>query len=614
MFGGIILSKHRYLLRFRGFTTGGKVLEHLPLRVAVNLTNPEFHSQTQIQREQVQTAGGIFLEYSELSPIQFLEQIAANLSDGPIAVVDQGFVTGQAMMDALVKGHWSVSACVVSPSLQPKHPARVTHKQLVSAGTSEHNVSAATHEMLGFIRIASDAKASAAIQQARDFLANPSRQINVVDLITVALVRAACSIVAIGVTGVCERADNAAELKALQIEASNQDEQEVRTKRALRADDGFYSTFVLRKLSRKVSMFCVKRGWTPNQITITSLILALVVSGFFATGWWPLMIVGAIGVQVSIIIDCADGEVARYTGVSSQFGAWLDAATDRIKEYALYAGLAFGASQNGLNLWPLAMGLMVLQTVRHMSDYNFHAVQVIRETAVTPISLGEPNDVPAASNGSVLDASAALNSNTKIRWVKKVIHMPIGERWLVLSIGAGFNSPSFALWALLVLGIIGLAYTTTGRILRSRNWRHPKSVSGCDVLERQINPGLGVEWFWADGSHPLTGKFAWMAPAVLRLLELGLVLSVAHRYPIAYLWIFAVAFHHYDALYRSLAGYEMPRNIKSQGLGFLGRSLIIIMTALGILVHLDVALILGGIGFTALFVGYASRQWMQQIR
>jgi phosphatidylglycerophosphate synthase len=52
-------------------------------------------------------------------------------------------------------------------------------------------------------------------------------------------------------------------------------------------------------------MFAVKRGWTPNQITLTSLILALVVSGFFATGWWPLMIVGAIGVQVSIIIDCS---------------------------------------------------------------------------------------------------------------------------------------------------------------------------------------------------------------------------------------------------------------------------------------------------------------------
>jgi hypothetical protein len=80
------------------------------------------------------------------------------------------------------------------------------------------------------------------------------------------------------------------------------------------------------------------------------------------------------------------------------------------------------------------------------------------------------------------------------------------------------------------------------------------------------------------------------------------------------LWIFAVAFHHYDALYRSLAGFEMPKDIKTYGLGFLGRSLIIIMTALGILIPLNVALLIGGIGFTLLFVGYASLKWMQQIR
>jgi nitrogen fixation-related uncharacterized protein len=38
------------------------------------------------------------------------------------------------------------------------------------------------------------------------------------------------------------------------------------------------------------------------------------------------------------------------------------------------------------------------------------------------------------------------------------------------------------------------------------------------------------------------------------------------------------------------------------------------MSALGILIPLEVALQIGGIAFTALFVGYASRQWMQQIR
>jgi hypothetical protein len=88
----------------------------------------------------------------------------------------------------------------------------------------------------------------------------------------------------------------------------------------------------------------------------------------------------------------------------------------------------------------------------------------------------------------------------------------------------------------------------------------------------------------------------------------------AQRHPIAYLWIFAVAFHHYDTLYRALAGFEIPANIKSQGLGFLGRSLIIVLAALGFVFSLETTLWLGGIIFSALFVGYASKLWLQEVK
>ncbi|MSW24673.1 MAG: hypothetical protein F2866_03790 [Actinobacteria bacterium] len=583
--------------------------------MVVNLTDPKFADQVEVLRLQVLSAGIELEVLKSQTPTQFLDLMTKYLQTGPVSVIDQCLVTGQAMIDALIKGQWSTSACLVKPSSKPNlmHDARVMHKRVVSAATIEHRVTGATHTMLGFVRVGNDEKSQLAIAQARDYFSDLKHKADFVDLITVALVRAACPVIAISTTGLCDRADSLLELTELRAAVDGQDEQEIRTQRALRAEDGFYSTFVLRKLSRKVSMYAVTRNWTPNQITLTSLVLALIVAGFFATGWWPLMIVGALGVQAAIIIDCADGEVARYTGVSSQRGAWLDAATDRVKEYAIYAGLALGASHHGHDLWPLAMGVMVLQTVRHMGDYNFQAVQVVRETAMLPLSLNVSMDSGVASNGTILDTSAALNANSKIRWVKKVIHFPIGERWLVISICAAFNSPTLALSALLIFGVIGLAYTTIGRILRSRNWKHAQIISGCEILERQITPGLGAEWFWADGSHPMKGKFAWLAPAVLRLLELGLVLAVSQRHPIAFLWIFAVSFHHYDALYRSLAGFEIPANIKTYGLGFLGRSLIIVITSLGFVISLDATLLLGGIAFTALFVGYASKQWMQQI-
>jgi len=91
-------------------------------------------------------------------------------------------------------------------------------------------------------------------------------------------------------------------------------------------------------------------------------------------------------------------------------------------------------------------------------------------------------------------------------------------------------------------------------------------------------------------------------------------LAIAHNYPIAFLWIFAVAFHHYDALYRALAGFEIPANIKSLGLGFLGRSLLVVLAAVGFVISLEMTLLLGGIFFSALFVGYASKQWLEIVK
>ena len=70
-------------------------MEHLPLRVVLNLTDSNFQSQAQILRDQVQAAGGTFISHDNLSAVEFLDQVAGYLNDGPVAVVDQGFVTGQ---------------------------------------------------------------------------------------------------------------------------------------------------------------------------------------------------------------------------------------------------------------------------------------------------------------------------------------------------------------------------------------------------------------------------------------------------------------------------------------------------------------------------------------
>jgi D-alanyl-lipoteichoic acid acyltransferase DltB (MBOAT superfamily) len=54
-----------------------------------------------------------------------------------------------------------------------------------------------------------------------------------------------------------------------------------------------------------------------------------------------------------------------------------------------------------------------------------------------------------------------------VRWIKKMIAFPIGERFAVISITAAFFSAQTVFIVLLVWGGFAAAYVLTGRTLRS---------------------------------------------------------------------------------------------------------------------------------------------------
>lgn len=546
-------------------------------------------------------------------PLEILDAVIAAQMLGPVILVDSRLVTSQAMLDALIRGQWSTNAALVVKGAPTDfaQACRVANKQVLSAASSIHRVTQPSHQLLGLVRVGSGANVRAALRAARDFIETVREPSAMADLIAVILVRAALPISPLEPTGVCERAQ--ANFSELIAKADTQDDEAIRMTRALRSNDGFYSTFVLRKLSARVTKLALQKSWSPNQITLASLAISAVAALMFASGHQVLLAVGALLVQLSIIVDCSDGEVARYTGVSSQLGAWLDAATDRVKEYALYAGLAFGATRNGENFWQIAMALVVLQTVRHLSDYNFVAIRGVRESALVALPLSQSVDDGVTSAGSLMDKSASLNSRQIIYWLKRIIYLPIGERWLVISLGALLGSVSFVFNVLWFAGLFGLAYVTMGRIMRSRRWNHSQEISGCDIVERQIDAGFLMSWFLADGSHPLANRFGWTVPSILRLLELGVIAGVCRYHHIGYLWLFAIAFHHYDTMYRALAGFEFPTPLARLGLGVEVRTALFTLFAVGFVIPFNTALLIGGVYFSLIFVVLASRQWIVQL-
>lgn len=139
------------------------------------------------------------------------------------------------------------------------------------------------------------------------------------------------------------------------------DDEAVRLRSAVKAHDGFFTTFFISPYSRYIARWCARRGLTPNQVTTASLLTALIAAGSAATGTRGGYVAAGLLLLFSFVLDCTDGQLARYSLQYSTMGAWLDATFDRAKEYAYYAGLALGAARGGDDVWALALGAMVLQ-------------------------------------------------------------------------------------------------------------------------------------------------------------------------------------------------------------------------------------------------------------
>ncbi len=537
----------------------------------------------------------------------------------PVVLVAEDLVIADAALAPLTSDPFVPTSVLVRPD--PHGNLRVRHHRVVSAGSSAHRVGSATHVGVGGLVISTRDMGAAitALSDLDGLLADGSLTVDddeLLELCVVALVRAGIGVQAIELVDV-PWFRSPADREAVQRAVAAVSDQRIAQLQANRVDDGFYSTFFVRRLSKPLTRLSLRLGLTPNTITVISFLIGLLAALAFAQGSRLWLIVGAIALQLSLVVDCVDGEVARATRRFSALGAWLDASTDRVKEYAAYAGLATGAVIGGLSAWWVAVVLIVVQTVRHMGDYTFSRVQRLREAHVAPRPLTDPDDGSAGAGGFV-EASARMNRRAGVRWVKKVVHMPIGERWLVLSLGALFFNGYVALLALLVLVVIAFGYTVLGRIVRTLTWRGVTPEAGVALVRSQLDDGLvGAAVAKLLRLRLPTGRWVWVWPSVICGVEMGLVavivLGTAHELlPLAFGYLFIVAYHHYDTLYRALQGARPPRWLDWLAFGWEGRTILVLVAlAIG---ALALELRAASIWLLVVCVILASVQWLRSVR
>lgn len=362
--------------------------------------------------------------------------------------------------------------------------------------------------------------------------------------------------------------------KDLYAQIESVDDEAIRLRRAVKSDDGLFTTYFVSPWTRYLARWCARHGWSPNLVTTISLLVALAGAGAAMTGTRAGYIGTAVALYLSFALDCTDGQLARYALRFSRIGSWLDATFDRAKEYAVYAGLAYGAARHGGDhgVWLLAAAAMVLQTLRHHIDFAYHESLRPDPEAVSAVPAAAPAPAkPAEGRGPGY-------------WARKVVILPIGERWALIALLTAFTQPRIVFITLLIWGLLAAIYTTLGRVLRSRRPGQPRSAAAIEALRAMCDLPLAIR---ATAREPFTAPLGWLAPPLIQLVSylviLGLIFGDRKLGPATFALLAAVIYHHYDIVYRLRAGAGVvPRWVSVALGGNLGRSVLVVVLGTGL--------------------------------
>jgi|ERR1700722_7542462 phosphatidylglycerophosphate synthase len=114
-------------------------------------------------------------------------------------------------------------------------------------------------------------------------------------------------------------------------------------------DEHWAGRLYMRKLSPYANWVFARLGLSPNMVTFGLILAGL--GGGLATAFGGLgaAVIAAAAIQLHLLLDCADGELARWSGRTSAGGIFLDRVGHYLTDAALFTGLGI-RSQGHLTL------------------------------------------------------------------------------------------------------------------------------------------------------------------------------------------------------------------------------------------------------------------------
>ncbi len=123
--------------------------------------------------------------------------------------------------------------------------------------------------------------------------------------------------------------------------------------------------FVLVKILRYVPV-------TPNQISMSAILTGVGAGIYFATGTQKGLINGGILCLCAVVLDCADGMLARLKNQGSPLGRIIDGIVDYANGIAIFTGLAIGLTKMSRHYFLPAWILVLIAGI----SVIFHSILV----------------------------------------------------------------------------------------------------------------------------------------------------------------------------------------------------------------------------------------------
>jgi len=184
--------------------------------------------------------------------------------------------------------------------------------------------------------------------------------------------------------------------------------------------ENLIAKIIYRPLSEPIAIFLSRFNITPNQVTCLSIFFSVFSGALFSFGVWKYSLLGSLLLQITVLTDHVDGNLARFTNQSSRFGEFWDDMANKLIKFFVLLGMSFGAYRQTGEPMILFFGSIAIFNITYSSFLVSFIHNLKKELGIT-----ESLSIMPGKKGSIFPASLTIYAVITFGGLTNLLWFPI---------------------------------------------------------------------------------------------------------------------------------------------------------------------------------------------